>query len=89
MTIIAAASSQKFFIDLYKKQKVYRQEAPVVWCPHCQTAIAQAELEDKEAETFFNDIVFKLPETRKNLIISTTRPELLSSCVAVFVHPER
>ncbi|MDD5489483.1 MAG: valine--tRNA ligase [Candidatus Moranbacteria bacterium] len=78
--------SQKFFIDLYKKQKVYRQEAPVVWCPHCQTAIAQAELEDKEAETFFNDIVFKLPN-KKNLVIATTRPELLSSCVAVFVHP--
>ncbi|KKT72469.1 MAG: Valine-tRNA ligase, partial [Candidatus Moranbacteria bacterium GW2011_GWF1_44_4] len=79
--------SQKFFIDLYRKQKVYRQEAPVVWCPHCQTAIAQAELEDKEAETFFNDIVFKLPN-KKNLTISTTRPELLSSCVAVFVHPD-
>jgi valyl-tRNA synthetase len=80
-------TSQKMFIDLYKKQKVYRREAPVVWCPRCQTAIAQAELEDKEAETFFNDIVFKLPD-KKNLIIATTRPELLSSCVAVFVHPK-
>jgi len=78
--------SQEFFIDLYKKGKVYRQEAPVVWCPHCQTAIAQAELEDKDAETFFNDIVFNLPDG-KNLIIATTRPELLSSCVAIFVHP--
>jgi valyl-tRNA synthetase len=78
--------SQGLFIDLYKKGRVYRQEAPVVWCPHCQTAIAQAELEDKEGETFFNDIVFKLPD-KKNLIIATTRPELLSSCVAIFVHP--
>jgi valyl-tRNA synthetase len=78
--------SQKAFIDLYNKKKVFRQEAPVIWCPHCQTAIAQAELEDKEMETFFNDIVFKL-ENKKNLTISTTRPELLSSCVAVFVHP--
>ena len=77
--------SQLFFIDLYKKNKVYRQEAPVMWCPHCQTALAQADLEDKEAETFFNDIIFKLPN-KKNLIISTTRPELLSSCVAIFVH---
>lgn len=78
--------SQLFFIDLYKKNKVYRQEAPVMWCPRCQTALAQADLEDKETETFFNDIVFKLPN-KKNLIISTTRPELLSSCAAVFVHP--
>jgi len=80
-------ASQKFFLDLYKKRKVYRQEAPVVWCPHCQTAIAQAELEDKTEETFFNDIIFKL-SNGKNLVISTTRPELLSSCVAIFVHPE-
>ncbi len=79
-------TSQKYFIDLYKKNNVYRREAPVVWCPHCQTAIAQAELEDKVAETFFNNIIFKLPN-RENLIIATTRPELLSSCVAIFVNP--
>ncbi|MCX6762495.1 MAG: valine--tRNA ligase [Candidatus Moranbacteria bacterium] len=78
--------SQKYFIDLFKKGHAYRQEAPVVWCPHCQTAIAQAELEDKEVETLFNDVVFKLKD-KKDLIIATTRPELLSSCVAVFVHP--
>ncbi|MFA5871236.1 MAG: valine--tRNA ligase [Parcubacteria group bacterium] len=78
--------SQKYFIDLFEKGHAYRQEAPVVWCPHCQTAIAQAELEDKEVETLFNDIIFKL-EDKKDLIIATTRPELLSSCVAVFVHP--
>jgi len=79
--------SQKYFIDLFKKGHAYRQEAPVVWCPHCQTAIAQAELEDKEVETLFNDIIFKLKD-KKNLIIATTRPELLSSCVAIFVHPD-
>lgn len=79
--------SQWHFIDLCKKQRVYRQEAPVIWCPHCQTAIAQADLEDKESKTFFNDLVFKL-KNGKGLIISTTRPELLSSCVAIFVHPD-
>ncbi|MDI6777840.1 MAG: valine--tRNA ligase [Patescibacteria group bacterium] len=78
--------SQWHFIDLYKKQRVYRQEAPVIWCPHCQTAIAQADLEDKESKTFFSNLVFKL-KNGKGLIISTTRPELLSSCVAIFVHP--
>lgn len=79
--------SQKMFIDLYKKKKVFRQEAPVVWCPHCQTAIAQAELEDQEQQTFFNDLKFEL-EKGKYIAISTTRPELLGSCVAVFVHPK-
>ena len=45
--------SQLFFIDLYRKNRVYRKEAPVIWCPHCQTALAQADLEDKESGNFF------------------------------------
>ena len=60
--------SQWHFIDLYKKGRVYRQEAPVIWCPHCQTAIAQADLEDKESETFFSDLIFKLKKG-KGLVI--------------------
>ncbi len=78
--------SQKSFIDLYNKERVYQKEAPTIWCPACRTAIAQAELEDKELESTFNDIIFKVDN--KNLIISTTRPELLGSCVAVFIHPD-
>ena len=79
--------SQKFFIELYKKKRVYRKQAPCLWCPQCQTAIAQADLEDKEVESVFNDIIFKL-KGEEEIIIATTRPELLSSCVAIFVHPE-
>ena len=78
--------SQKSFIEIYKKNRAYRKEAPSMWCPTCETAIAQAELEDLELESTFNDIVFRL-ENGKELIIATTRPEMLSSCVAVFMHP--
>ncbi len=78
--------SQKSFIDLYKAGREYRKEAPTMWCPQCQTAIAQVELEDKELESQFNDIIFKMDDC--DLIIATTRPELLSSCVAVFVNPD-
>ncbi|MEM4397877.1 MAG: valine--tRNA ligase, partial [Candidatus Woesearchaeota archaeon] len=84
--------SQKSFVDLYKKGREYRKESPTIWCPECQTAIAQVELEDKELDSTFNDIVFKIVDEKnnfvENLIIATTRPELLSSCVAVFVHPD-
>lgn len=79
--------SQASFIDLYEKNRAYQLEAPVVWCPNCQTAIAQVEMEDSKSESRFCDIVFKL-ENGEDLIISTTRPELLSSCAAIFVHPE-
>ena len=78
--------SQRSFIDLYEQDREYQKEAPTIWCPECQTAIAQAELKDKETQTIFNDIVFKVDN--KNIIISTTRPELLSSCVAIFYNPK-
>lgn len=79
--------SQRSFIDLYKKGRQYRKDAPTIWCTKCQTAIAQVQLEDKEVESKFNDLVFKT-EDGKEIIIATTRPELLPACVAVFVHPD-
>lgn len=79
--------SQLSFIELYKKGREYQKEAPTIWCPRCQTAIAQVELEDKELPSQFIDLVFKL-EGGGDIIIATTRPEFLASCVAVFVHPD-
>ncbi len=79
--------SQKYFLELYKQNRVYQKDSPTLWCPECQTAIAQAETEDKEIETSFIEIKFKL-EGKGEVIIATTRPELLSSCVAIFIHPQ-
>ncbi|MCX7773363.1 MAG: valine--tRNA ligase [Clostridia bacterium] len=78
--------SQKSFLDLARKGKAYLKETPVLYCTHCQTSIAQADLEPKEGETTFNTLPF-LVEGRE-LLIATTRPELLYGCVAIFVHPE-
>lgn len=74
--------SQWSFLDLYKKNLIYQAEQPTMWCPLCQTALAQADLEDKGEETYLNFIKFG-----ENLI-ATTRPELLEACVALFYHPE-
>lgn len=79
--------SQKAFIDLHKKGLVYEQEAPMSWCPTCQTAIAQAEFESKNQDSFFNDIIFKSSEG-DDLVIATTRPEFIPACVGLFAHPE-
>ena len=78
--------SQESFIDLYEKGREYRTECPALWCTECQTTIAQVELEDKEFSSYFNDVKFKVEG--KDLIIATTRPELLSACVAVFYNPK-
>ncbi len=79
-------TSQKSFLDLYKKNLVYQKEAATMFCVNCQTAIAQAELEDKELDSYFSEINFEL-EDGKKLIIATTRPELLAACVCIFVNP--
>ena len=50
----AQITSQKSFIDLFRKKKVYVSNAPALWCTECQTAIAQAELETTELPSKFN-----------------------------------
>jgi len=78
--------SQKSFLDLYKNKLAYKDNFPTIWCPECQTPIAQAELEDKELPSKFSTLKFKADN--KDLLISTTRPELLGACVAIFVNPK-
>jgi len=76
--------SQLSFIELYKKNQIYKKSFPTLWCPECQTAIAQAELEDKSQESKFTTLKFHA--NGKELPIATTRPELLPACVAVFIN---
>jgi valyl-tRNA synthetase len=78
--------SQWSFLDLYKKGKIVRREEPTYWCPQCQTALAQADLEDKEEESLIFEIQF-MTNDGKLLVIATTRPELLPACAALFFHP--
>ena len=78
--------SQKSFVDLFNKGHIYKKSFPTIWCPECQTSIAQAELEDKEFPSKFSTLKFSVEG--ENLLIATTRPELLSACVCVFVNPK-
>ncbi len=78
-------TSQHSFIDLHHKGYVYRDDNPVAWCVQCQTAIAQADFDNVELDSTFNEIAFS--SGAKQLIIATTRPELLPACVALFYNP--
>ncbi|RQG92214.1 valine--tRNA ligase [Natrarchaeobius chitinivorans] len=83
--------SQLSFLDLYEKGREYRKKAPAIWCPECETAISQVEMEDDERGSHFNDIAFEVASDgtdRNEFVISTTRPELIPACVSVFVHPD-
>jgi valyl-tRNA synthetase len=76
--------SQLSFLDLYSKGLVERKNDPMIWCTKCQTAIAQAEIEPEDQNTTLNFIEFG--EKDSGLIIATTRPELIPSCVAMYVN---
>ncbi len=79
--------SQRSFLNLYKMGRIYRKKAPFIWCPECQTAIAQVEMKDNERDS---NMVYMKFDTSLNeqITIATTRPELLPACVAIHIHPD-
>lgn len=79
-------TSQFSFIDLYKKGRMYRSNEPVLWDTHFETALAQADLETLSRKGKLHDIAFKSPDG-EDLVISTTRPELIPACVALYCNP--
>jgi valyl-tRNA synthetase len=79
--------SQRSFLDLHDRGRVYRRETPTLWCPECMTAVAQAETEDREVPSTFFDLEFPLAGGGA-IPIATTRPELIPACGAVFRNPE-
>lgn len=78
---------QKRFVEMVKSGDIIGKKFPALRCTKNQTTIAQAETEEKEFNEFFNYLNFKL-ENGENVVIATTRPEMLPACVAVFCHPE-
>jgi valyl-tRNA synthetase len=80
--------TQATFIALWKKGLIYEATYPSNYCPSCQTTIADAEIIYEDRPTKLVQIAFKVKETGQDLIIATTRPELLSSCQLVIVSPE-
>ena len=80
--------SQSSFIDLFNKKHVYQSNAPTMWDVDFQTAVAQAEIEDREIKGAYHDLRFGIEDSKQDLIISTTRPELLAACVGITAHPD-
>jgi valyl-tRNA synthetase len=80
--------SQISFLELLEKGETYQDTRPVMWDIDFQTAIAQAELTDKEVPSAYHYFRFDFEDGSGYLVNATTRPELLPACVAVLVHPE-
>jgi len=81
------AMTQETFIELWNKGLIYEDSRINNFCPGCQTTLADSEVDYEEKNTKFNDIIFKCKETGEDLIIGTTRPELVCTCGMVIFHP--
>ncbi|MGY1815833.1 valine--tRNA ligase [Blastococcus sp. SYSU D00820] len=80
------ATAQRMFLHNLARGEAYAQEAPTLWDVTFRTAVAQAELEDRERPGAYHRISFSGPEGP--VFIETTRPELLPACVALVAHPD-
>ena len=81
-------ASQRAFLRNLKRGEAYTQEAPTLWDVDFKTAVAQAELEDRERPGAYHTLKFHKADGTGDILIDTTRPELLPACVALIAHPE-
>lgn len=78
--------AQRAFLRNLDRGEAYQAAAPTLWDITFRTAVAQAELEDKEMPGAYHSLLFHGPEG--DIQIETTRPELLAACVALVAHPD-
>jgi valyl-tRNA synthetase len=84
----ARAVSQRAFLRNLARGEAYQSEAPTLWDVTFRTAVAQAELEDRERPGAYHRIGFARVDGGEPVYIETTRPELIPACVALVAHPD-
>ncbi len=82
------AFTQATFIDLYRKKLIYEDKRINNWDPKLQTTVADAEIDYKDIPSTFNHIRWKVKETGEEIVIATTRPELICTCGMVIYNPK-
>ena len=80
--------TQATFLEMWRKGLIYESEKPVAWCPRCRTSLSEAEIEFKKVRGKIYYVKYRVAENGEDLIIATTRPELLNGCEAVIYNPE-
>jgi valyl-tRNA synthetase len=84
----ARRASQQAFLRNLARSEAYQAEAPSFWDVTFQTAVAQAEMQDREVPGAYFRYGFSRAGGKPKVMIDTTRPELLAACVALVAHPD-
>ena len=84
----AQRASQRGFLRMLARGEAYQSEAPTLWDVDFRTAVAQAELEDRTMPGAYHALAFHRTDGGGDVVIETTRPELLGACVALVAHPD-
>jgi len=79
---------RKVFVQLYKEGLIYRENYVVNWCPRCQTALADIEVESVEEEANLYYINYPIKDSEEVITVATVRPETMLGDTAVAVHPD-
>lgn len=82
------ALTQETFIDMWEKGLIYEDTRINNWDPALQTTVSDAEVVYEDIPSSFNDIVFKVKATGEDIVIGTTRPELVCTCAMIIFNPE-
>src|SRR4051794_35846218 len=85
---VSRRASQRAFLRMLARGEAYSSEAPTLWDVDDRTAVAQAELEDRELAGAYHALTFHGMDGAGDIVIETTRPELLPACVALVAHPD-
>ena len=88
MDEVCAKSVRETFCDLYEKGLIYKGSRIINWCPHCRTALSDAEVEYKDIPGSFWYIRYPVEDSDEEFIIATTRPETMLGDTGVAVNPE-
>ncbi len=79
---------KEVFVNLYEKGLIYRGHRIANWCPHCLTALSDAEVENPEQQGAYWHIKYFVKDSDEYVVVATTRPETLFGDTAVAVNPE-
>ena len=84
----ARRASQRSFLRLLERGLASKAEAPTMWDVDFRTAVAQAEVQDRDIDGMYHRVAFDLEDGSGQILIETSRPELIPACVALVVNPE-